>query len=114
MEDPQFSCCNGSCSLCSMDAPACCLAADQLYFLIFNKMVKGTDCIGAAAYAGKNSIRKLSFLFQHLLLNFFGDHSLEITYNGRERMGSHYRAKYIMGICDPVRPLSHGFRNCIL
>ena len=55
MEDSKSASGNGGCGLCSIYAAACCLAADQLYIFVFNKVVKGSDGIGAAAYTGKDA-----------------------------------------------------------
>ena len=108
MEDSKSASGNGGCGLCSIYAAACCLAADQLYIFVFNKVVKGSDGIGAAAYTGKNCIWKPAFFFQHLFLDFFGDNCLEIADNGWERVRAHNGAQYIMGICYTVGPFTHG------
>lgn len=49
MEDAKAAGGNGSGRLRGIDAPSCCLTADQLYILIFNEVVERADGIGAAA-----------------------------------------------------------------
>ena len=98
MEDPKTTGCNGCRSLRSIHATSCCLTADETNVFILDEIVKGSDGIGAATYTGQNNIRKSAFFFQHLLFNLLGDHCLEITDDGRERMWSHNRSQYIVGI----------------
>ena len=114
MENPKTACCNGCCCLCCIHATSCCLTADKTNIFILNEIVEGSDGIGAAAYAGQDNIRKSSLFFQHLFFDFLGDHGLEITYDGRERVRAHNRSQYIMGICNTVCPLTHGLGNGIL
>ena len=113
MEDTQLSGSDRSCRLCSVDAAPCCLTADQTHPLILDKIIKGSDRIGSAADTGQHRIRKPSLLLQDLFLDLLGDYRLKISDDRWERMWTHRRPQYIMGICDPVCPLSHGLGNRI-
>ena len=55
----------------SINSSSCCLTTDQSYTLIFDKIVKCTDCIGSASHAGKHCIREFSFFFHQLFLDLF-------------------------------------------
>ena len=113
MEDSQTAGCDGCCSLCSIHTAACCLTSDQTDIFVINKIIKSSDGIGAAAYAGQDNIRKSALFFQHLLFDLLGNNCLEITDNSRERVGSHNRSQYIVGVCDTVCPLTHSLGNGI-
>ena len=93
MEDSQTAGCDGCCSLCSIHTAACCLTSDQTDIFVINKIIKSSDGIGAAAYAGQDNIRKSALFFQHLLFDLLGNNCLEITDNSRERVGSHNRSQ---------------------
>ena len=108
VENAKPACGNGSGCLCGVYAAACCLTANELHIFVFNKVIEGSDSIGAAANTCKDCIWKPAFFFQHLLLDFFGDNCLEIADNGWERVRAHNGAQYIMGICYTVSPFTHG------
>ena len=114
MEDTKAAGGNGSGRLRGVDAPSCCLTADQLYLLVFNEVIEGTDGIGTAAYTSQHGIRKPAFLLNHLRLDLFGDNRLEISYDGREGMRSHAGSQYIVGILNAVGPLPHSLRYSVL
>ena len=114
MEDSETTGCDGCRSLRSIHATSCCLTADETNVFVLNEIVEASDSIGAAAYAGQDNIRKSSLFFQHLFFDLLGDHCLEITYDSWERVRSHNRSQYIMGICNTVCPLTHGLGNGIL
>ena len=114
MEDSETTGCDGCRSLSSIHTTSCCLTADKTNVFVINEIVESSDSIGAAAHTGQDNIRKSSLFFQHLFFDLLGDHGLEITYDGRERVRAHNRSQYIMGICNTVCPLTHGLGNGIL
>ena len=114
MENAKSAGINGCRRFKAINSSSGSFTADQLNFLIFNKMVEGTHGITSTAYTGNNGIRKPSFLFQDLLLNLSGDHSLEISYNGRERMGAHNGTQAVVGIINSAGPFPHGLGYRIL
>ena len=89
MEDAQTTGSNRSRCLCGIDTSSCCLTTDKTHIFIFNKIIKCSNGIGAAAHAGQYSIRKSALFFQHLFLDLFGNHSLKISHNGRKWMRAH-------------------------
>ena len=111
MENSKTAGCDGCCSLCGIHTAASCLTADETDIFVINKIVKSSDCIGDAAYAGQDNIRKSALFFQHLLFDLLGNDCLEITDDSWERVWSHNRSQYIVGICNTVCPLTHGLGN---
>ena len=62
MEDSQLTGIDGCRRLIGINASARCLAADQLHIFVFDKMIEGSDRIGAAAHTGNDRVRQPSFL----------------------------------------------------
>ena len=77
-------------------------------------MIEAADGIGAASHAGNDRVGQPAFFLKELFFDFFGDHRLEITDNGREGMRAHDRAETVVGIADAGSPLSHRLGNRIL
>ena len=97
-----------------VNASACRFAANQTNARIFDEMIEAADGVGASAHTGDNGIGQPAFFLKDLLFDFFGNHRLKITDDGRERMGSHYRTEAVVGIGNSGSPLSHCLGNCIL
>ena len=114
MENSRPAGVDGSCRLQSADSSAGGFAADEPYFLILDKMIKRPYGVAASSYAGDHRIRQPSFLFQHLLFDFFGNHCLKITDDSWERMGAHNRPQTVMGIIHPAGPFPHCLGNRVL
>ena len=114
MENAQTPRVDGGSCLKGVDAAARCFAADETHALILDEIVETADGVGAAAHAGNDSVRQAAFLFQHLLLDFFGDDGLEVAHDGGERVRPHHRAKAVVGIADAAGPLAHGFGHGVL
>ena len=114
MENPLASYCYSCRRLLRVNSFSCCLAADQSDAFILNKLVKHSHGIASAADTCHNHIRKLSFRLQDLCPRFLADDALEIPYNHRKRVRSHYRTQYIQGIIYPFGPFSHTFIDSIL
>ena len=114
MEDPQPSCRYGRRRFSCVDPAACRFASDELHIFIVYKVIKSSNSVGSASNTCQHRIRQPSFLFQHLCLDFPGNHRLKITHDSRERMRSHDGTQHIMSILDPACPLSHGLGNRIL
>ena len=77
-------------SLERVDASACRLAANETDTLVFDEMIEGTDGVRSASAACHDDVGKTTFGFLHLLLDLFGDDRLEIPYDRREGVRSHY------------------------
>ena len=114
VENAQLSYRNGGRSFLRIHPSSCGLTANQLYTFIRNKMVEGSDSIGASSHAGQYCCRKLSFSFQNFFSNLLGNHRLKIPDHGREGVRSHNGTEAVVGIGNSLRPLSHGLRHRIL
>ena len=68
VENAETSGIDGSCRFKGINASARSLTAYKLYIFVIDKMIEGTDGIGATSNAGYNRIRKSAFLFKHLFL----------------------------------------------
>ena len=84
------------------------------HILILDKMIEGPDCIGSAADACDDGVRKPVFSFQHQGFDFSGNHGLKITHDRREGMGTHHRAETVVRVGDPLCPLPHRLAHRIL
>ena len=90
VEDSELARVDRCSRLKGIDTSSCSFAADEVYALIFDIVIERSDGIGTAAAACENVIRKASFLLEYLCLGLTRDNSLEISYDSRERMRTHY------------------------
>ena len=113
----EYTLCTG-CHRCSgtirVNAKTCRLTADQPDALIIDELIEHSHCVASTADACHNNIRQLSFLLKDLCSCLTADHALEITYDHRKRMRSHYRAEHIKCIIDTACPLTHTLVDGIL
>ena len=113
MENTECTVCNSSGILRIINAKTCRLAADKLYALITDEVIKCAHSITAAANTSHNHIRKSALFFEELSLNFLAYYALKISYNHREWMWAHYRTEYIVSIVNSVCPLTHSLVYCV-
>lgn len=87
---------------------------DQSHAGILDKVVKGTDGVGATTDTGNDSIRQLAHFFVHLGLDFSTNNPLEVTDNGGERVGTDGGANEVMRSVHSSDPISQSLVDSVL
>ncbi len=60
--------------------------ADQLHFLVSDKIVENPNCVRASAHARNDRGRQFALDLQYLRSRFMTDHFMEIAHHRRIRM----------------------------
>src|SRR5437762_2936054 len=83
------------------------LDPDQLDTFVLEELVKDTDGIGSAAYAGDDRGWKLPFSLQNLRPGFAANHRMKIADHGGIRMSAQHTAQQVMSVADIGDPVAH-------
>mmetsp|Transcript_7366 Transcript_7366/g.18026 ORF Transcript_7366/g.18026 Transcript_7366/m.18026 type:complete len:482 (+) Transcript_7366:427-1872(+) len=82
---------------------------------VFFKRMEGTNSVGSSTYARNQSIGEPSIVLRHeLFLDFFSNHALEVSDDGREGVGTDSRTNQIVCVANISDPVRHGFVDGIL
>src|SRR5687768_4514294 len=93
--------------------PAC-LDPYKPHSIVWNKGMKDTDRITAAANAGVNRIGQASFCFQNLTARLQPDRLVEVAHHGRIRVRAESRSDQVVRSADIRYPVAHCLADSIL
>ena len=114
VEDSQAAGGDGGGILIRIDTVSGGFASHQRNTRLVDEVVEEPHGVAAAADAGDQHVRKLSFGFHKLGFYFLADNALEITDDRGERMRPHDGTQHIVGVLHAVRPFTPRFVDGIL
>jgi len=81
--------------------------------LLFNEVIKCSDCIDPSTDTSNNYIRELASRFQHSAFDLLANHSLEVADEGGERVRSNGTSDEIVGGFEIGDPITERLVNCV-
>src|SRR5215472_3586041 len=100
--------------LSQLRATSTCLYANELYFLVANKLVEYANRIRSTAHTCNNGCRQSAFRFQNLLAGFTTNHGMKIAHHRGIRMRTQDAPQQVVSGANIGDPVSHRFIDRVL